>query len=63
MPAWHLATRELRYDVGPGLRYVTPVGPVRVDFAYQLNPIEGLLVDGLPESRRWRVHFSLGQAF
>jgi len=63
MPAWHIATRELRYDVGPGLRYVTPVGPIRVDFAYQLNPIEGLLVDGAPESRRWRVHFSLGQAF
>ncbi len=63
MPAWHVAARELRYDVGPGLRYVTPVGPVRVDFAYQLNPIPGLLVDGVPESRRWRMHFSLGQAF
>ncbi len=32
---------ELNYfshTVGFGLRYPTPVGPVRVDFAYQLNP-------------------------
>ncbi len=61
--AWRFAARDLRYDVGPGLRYLTPVGPVRVDFAYQLNPIPGLLVDGVPQTRRWRVHFSLGQAF
>jgi outer membrane protein insertion porin family len=60
-PAWQLD--PLRYDVGAGLRYLTPVGPFRVDFAYQLNPIPGLLVDGVPETRHWRVHFSLGQAF
>ena len=60
-PAWQLDA--LRYDVGSGLRYLTPVGPFRVDFAYQLNPIPGLLIDGLPETRHWRVHFSLGQAF
>lgn len=54
---------DLRYDVGPGLRYQTPVGPIRFDFGYQLNPIPGLLVNGKPESRRWRIHFSLGQAF
>ena len=53
----------LRYNVGPGLRYATPIGPVRVDLGYQLNPIEGLLVDGEPQPRRWRIHFSLGQAF
>ena len=49
--------------MGPGLRYLTPIGPVRVDFARQLNPIPGLLVDGVPETRHWRIHFSLGQAF
>lgn len=63
MPAWHIASRDMRYDVGPGLRYMTPVGPARVDFGFQLNPIPNLLVDGVPEPRRWRVHFSLGQAF
>jgi outer membrane protein insertion porin family len=24
--------------VGFGLRYPTPIGPVRIDFGYQLNP-------------------------
>ena len=52
-----------RYDVGPGLRYQTPVGPIRVDFGYQLNPIPGLLVNGKPQERRFRFHFSIGQAF
>jgi outer membrane protein insertion porin family/translocation and assembly module TamA len=54
---------DLRYDVGPGLRYATPIGPIRVDLGYQLNPIPNLLVDGRPQTRRWRVHFSIGQAF
>jgi len=54
---------DLRYAVGPGLRYVTPVGPARVDFGYQLNPIENLRVNGEPERRHWRIHFSIGQVF
>jgi outer membrane protein assembly complex protein YaeT len=54
---------DLRVDVGPGLRYLTPIGPVRVDFGYQLTRIEGLLVNGELEPRRWRIHFSVGQAF
>ncbi len=54
---------DLRYAVGPGLRYQTPIGPVRFDIGYQLNPIPGLLVNGQPQTRRWRVHFSIGQAF
>lgn len=54
---------DLRYAIGPGLRYQTPVGPIRFDFGYQLNPIPGLLVNGEPQTRRWRVHFSIGQAF
>jgi outer membrane protein assembly complex protein YaeT len=53
----------LRYAVGPGLRYQTPVGPIRFDVGWQLNPIEGLLVNGAEQRRRWRVHFSIGQAF
>jgi len=61
--AWDVELKELRYDVGPGLRYLTPIGPIRVDFARQLNPIPGLIIDGAPESRYWRIHFSVGQAF
>jgi outer membrane translocation and assembly module TamA len=51
------------FAVGPGLRYLTPIGPARVDFGYQLNRIENLRVNGQPEARHWRIHFSIGQAF
>jgi outer membrane protein assembly complex protein YaeT len=60
---WDVNVRDLRYDVGPGLRYLTPIGPARVDFGYQLNPIDNLRVNGELEHRHWRVHFSVGQAF
>ena len=60
---WHVRFGELRYAVGPGLRYATPIGPIRVDVGVQLNPIPGLFINGEPEKRRWRVHFSIGQAF
>jgi len=53
----------LRKSVGLGARYHTPVGAVRVDVGYQLNPIDGLLINGKPSTRRWRIHFGLGQAF
>jgi outer membrane protein assembly complex protein YaeT len=61
--AWDFNLGDLRKDVGPGLRYLTPIGPLRFDIGYQLNPIPGLLVDGKPQSRRFRFHFSIGQAF
>lgn len=61
--SWEYHLDDLRYAAGPGVRYQTPIGPVRMDIGYQLNPIEGLLVDGEPEKRHWRVHFSIGQAF
>jgi outer membrane protein assembly complex protein YaeT len=54
---------DLRYAAGLGLRYQTPVGPIRFDLGYQLNPIPGLLVNGELQRRRWRIHFSIGQAF
>lgn len=60
---WEFDFGDLRYDIGPGLRYLTPIGPARFDFGYQVNPIDGLLVNGELQKRRWRVHFSIGQAF
>jgi outer membrane protein insertion porin family/translocation and assembly module TamA len=57
------ATDSPVYAAGPGLRYLTPVGPARIDFGYQLNRIPNLLVNGQPEARHWRIHFSIGQAF
>ena len=61
--SWDFHPGDLRYAVGPGLRYLTPIGPARVDLGYQVNPIDNLRVNGEPERRRWRVHFSIGQAF
>lgn len=61
--AWDFDLGDLRYDIGPGLRYNTPIGPIRVDVGYQLNPIQGLLVNGEEQKRRFRFHFSIGQAF
>jgi len=52
-----------RYAVGPGLRYLTPIGPIRADLGYQMNHIPGLIINGKPESRFWRLHFSIGQSF
>jgi outer membrane protein assembly factor BamA len=46
---------ELRYAVGPGLRYNTPVGPFRLDV--------GFVVDRRPGEDFGRVEFSIGQAF
>jgi outer membrane protein assembly factor BamA len=61
--SWDINLDDLRYDVGPGLRYNTPIGPIRLDVGYQLNPIEGLLVQGKEQPRPFRFHFSVGQAF
>ena len=63
LESWDLDLADLRFAVGPGLRYQTPIGPARLDVGYQLNPIEGLLVNGEPQKRRFRIHFSIGQAF
>jgi outer membrane protein insertion porin family len=47
--------REIFYTTGLGLRYKTPVGPVRVDWGYKLNrrPGEGA----------YRIHVTIGNAF
>jgi outer membrane protein insertion porin family/translocation and assembly module TamA len=60
---WKVPFSSLRYDAGPGLRYLTPVGPLRIDMGFQINPTPELLVDGTPQSHSWRIHFSIGQAF
>lgn len=61
--AWAFRLRDLRYSAGAGLRYDSPFGPVRLDFGYQLTPIDGLRVEGKPQDRRWRVHVTFGQSF
>jgi outer membrane translocation and assembly module TamA len=46
---------DLRYAVGPGLRYNTPVGPIRLDV--------GIIVDRRPGENFGHIEFSIGQAF
>jgi outer membrane protein insertion porin family len=49
------ANLRLRTTAGVGLRYKTPVGPIRLDWARNLDPRTG-------ESRH-RVHITVGHAF
>ena len=46
----------LKYAVGAGLRYLSPVGPVRFDVGYRLS-------DDNTVEKRIQYHISLGQAF
>jgi outer membrane protein insertion porin family len=46
---------KLKYTAGIGLRYSTPVGPLRVDYGYKLNREQG--------ESHGEIHFSIGQAF
>ena len=64
------------HSAGFGLRYRTPVGPVRLDFAYSINPPRFFGFEGTPDQllhgtgqktnqklSHFQFHFSLGQAF
>ena len=46
---------DLRYAAGFGVRYTTPVGPVRLDLGFPFSPPRG--------DQPWQVHFSIGQFF
>lgn len=64
------------HAVGFGVRYRTPIGPVRLDLAYGLNSPRFFGCGGTPEQQvfecvgqsnqrisRFQFHFSIGQAF
>ncbi len=46
---------DIKYTVGIGLRYNTPVGPLRVDYGHKLDRENG--------ESSGEIHFSLGHAF
>jgi outer membrane protein insertion porin family len=50
-----LGGAAFKTGVGGGIRVSTPVGPLRLDIGYALNPI--------PTEDRWQLYFSFGQPF
>ncbi|MBK6689412.1 MAG: BamA/TamA family outer membrane protein [Deltaproteobacteria bacterium] len=55
-----LEATRLHYALGGGLRYDTPVGPVRADIGFRLNRTGGNEPD---PNDRFALHLSLGEAF
>jgi outer membrane protein insertion porin family len=58
----------LQYGFGGGMSYDSPIGPIRVDIAYKINPTEADLgiYQGINYGgaiRRWGIHFSIGHPF
>jgi outer membrane protein insertion porin family len=49
---------DLAYATGLGIRYQSPIGPLRLEFGYKLNPTGG--TDFL---HRAGIHFSVGELF
>jgi outer membrane translocation and assembly module TamA len=55
---------DILYSAGAGLRLDTPVGPIRFDFGYKLNPPETIGDKAVSSPMdRWRIHFNIGHAF
>ncbi|MFU8859580.1 MAG: outer membrane protein assembly factor [Cyclonatronaceae bacterium] len=60
--------QDLKFGAGGGLRYRSPIGPIRLDIGYKLNPDDEDLqiFNGVKHGgriARWGIHFSIGQAF
>jgi outer membrane protein insertion porin family len=63
-----LDERVVQYGAGGGFRYQSPIGPVRIDVAYKLNPsnVDLNIFEGQDfgsPADRFGIHFSIGQAF
>jgi outer membrane protein assembly complex protein YaeT len=50
-----LSLADLRESIGLGVRYLTPIGPIRLDYGYKL--------DRLPGESAGRFHLTIGYAF
>lgn len=60
--------RPIQFGAGGGFRYLSPIGPLRIDVGYKLNPTAQDLnrYGGVDHGSAWdriAVHFSIGQAF
>jgi outer membrane protein insertion porin family len=52
---------DMRYTAGLGLRFATPLGPLRLDYGWKLRMARPDQPD--PATSRGEFHFSVGQAF
>jgi len=52
---------EFTHSAGAGLRYITPIGPIRLDVGFNLNPKHN--PTRVEPDRRFAVLFTLGHAF
>ena len=50
-----LNLNDLRASYGAGIRYNTPIGPLRIDYGQKIHP--------RPGESPGEVHFNLGQMF
>lgn len=60
--------RTIQFGTGGGIRYQSPIGPIRVDVGYKINPTDADLniFQGVDYGSSWDrigIHFSIGQAF
>ncbi|MBI2343987.1 MAG: outer membrane protein assembly factor BamA [Deltaproteobacteria bacterium] len=50
-----ITSEAIRESAGVGVRYITPVGPIRADYSIKLDP--------RPGEGRGRIHFTFGHVF
>ena len=48
--AFGTGNEAVEYSIGAGIRWLTPIGPVRLDFANAISE----------ENKPWRIHFTIG---
>ncbi|MGH8658242.1 MAG: BamA/TamA family outer membrane protein [Gammaproteobacteria bacterium] len=46
---------DLKFSLGAGIAYTTPLGPLRLDIGFPIDPPTG--------DQAWQIHFSIGQFF
>lgn len=55
LDSFDLPVDDLKFAAGVGITYTTPIGPLRLDIGFPLDPPRG--------EQSWQVHFSVGQFF
>ena len=64
----NIGNRPIQFGIGGGFRYRSPIGPLRIDVGYKVNPTKQDLdiFQGQDFGNVWNrigIHFSIGQAF